>query len=111
MIIINSSRFTENSFTTTTASSEDLTSHLRGWRPLISDNNQFIQVHFESSEVALIYSIIVSGGLTNDLAISSYVTSYYVMYSWDGVIYSYVEDEHGDRMVRKLYYYSSLYFA
>ena len=85
----------------TSSRSEDLTlnAHLQGWRPLYSDKQQFIQVYFESTEVSLIYSIIVSGGLGEDLAISSYVTSYYVMYSWEGVVYSYVEDKSGNRMV------------
>lgn len=53
------------------------------------DSHQFVQVGFSSA--IPIYGVIVKGSSEID----AYVTSYYVMYSWDDVTYSYVEDSYG----------------
>eukprot|EP00095_Tigriopus_kingsejongensis_P005171 maker-scaffold237_size242172-snap-gene-1.26 protein:Tk05171 transcript:maker-scaffold237_size242172-snap-gene-1.26-mRNA-1 annotation:"Hemocytin" len=65
------------------------------WEPEVLDTHQYLQVSFESAEP--IFGIVVRG----DSEIGAYVTSYYVMYSWDGISYSYVENEYGQPQLFK----------
>lgn len=58
------------------------------------DTHQYLQVSFESAEP--IYGVVIKG----DSELGAYVTSYYVMYSWDGISYSYVENSYGEPQVR-----------
>ena len=59
------------------------------------DTNQWEEVVFEETES--IYGIVVTGNAFEN----AYVTSYYIMYSWDGVVYSYVENQYGERVVSR----------
>ena len=63
------------------------------------DTNQWLQVAFV--EPKTVYGVVVKG---NSIS-SSYVSSYYVMYSWDGVSYSYVENSQGQIQVQSYFNY------
>ena len=65
------------------------------WSPSVVDTNQWEEFSFDETES--VYGIVVTG---NSLQ-NAYVTSYYIMYSWDGIVYSYIENDQGERMVRE----------
>lgn len=54
------------------------------WKPSKNDENQYLQLDFGQSET--IYGVEVSGNPLHD----EYVTSYKVLYSMDGISFSYV---------------------
>lgn len=59
------------------------------WTAGVTDSNQWVGVSF--ARPATVYGFVLRGSSRS----LSYVTSYHVLHSWDGVAYSYVEDGAG----------------
>ena len=64
------------------------------WEPEVVDKNQWLQIGFK--EVTTFYGLMIRGSVTRN----AYVTSFYVQYSLDGIIYNYVRNEDREIVVR-----------